>query len=394
MLKNWDIDLLKSEKKTLLSFLFLYLVLALLIFVVLGVIYYNFQKDLMLQEKRLELTPLANEQILRLKTLHVNFATQRKYPRNEHFNSAIYDSDKQLIFSTCKQKNIALNKVIYLHDDTIFFIKELESYYLGAKYLVLCVKDKGAWLGAVYANLTFYGTIFSLIALVLGYFLVRLFLRPMREALTLLDRFIKDTTHELNTPVNAILSNIEMIDTKNLNEKLARKINRIDIGARTVSNLYQDLTYLVLSHKIVSVNEDISLQEILQERIEYFTLFAQSRKIQFISEFKANPILHVDKKKLAKLLDNIFSNAIKYNKIGGKIFVTLSANKLEIKDTGRGIAKEKLGEIFQRYKRVDESGVGGFGIGLSIVMMIANEYHFKIIMDSQEKEWTKVSVQW
>lgn len=394
MLKNWDIDLLKSEKKTLLSFLFLYLILAFLIFIVVGIIYYNFQKDLMLQEKRLELTPFANEQILHLKTLHVNFATQREYPRNKHFESAIYDSDKQLIFSTCKQKNIALNKVIYLDDDTIFFIKELESYYLGAKYLVLCVPDNGIWLGQVYANLTFYGTICFIIALVLGYFLVKLFLRPMREALTLLDRFIKDTTHELNTPVNAILSNIEMIDKTNLDEKLAKKINRIDIGARTVSSLYQDLTYLVLAHKIISVNEDVSLQEILKERIEYFMLFAHSRKIEFRTDFRANPTLHVDKKKLAKLIDNILSNAIKYNIVGGKIFITLYTNTLEIKDTGRGIAKEKLAEVFQRYKRVDESGVGGFGIGLNIVMMIANEYHFKITMNSLEKEWTKVSIQW
>jgi two-component system, OmpR family, sensor kinase len=392
--KSWDINLLKSEQKTLLSFLSLYIILVLCIVMILGIIYYNFQKDLMLQEKRLELSTFAKEQILRLKSLHVNFATKRKYPRNTHFQSAIYDSDKKLIFSTCKtQKKIALNQVIYLEGKQIYFIKELESYYLGAKYLVLCVKDNQFWLKAVNKNIVFYGAIFLLIAGVLGFFLVSLLLRPMRDAIELLDRFIKDTTHELNTPVNAILSNIEMIDKTNLDEKLVKKINRIDIGARTVSNLYQDLTYLVLSHKIISHKEQISLQELLEERIEYFSLFATSRKIEFISTFKQDVSLHVDRKKLAKLFDNILSNAIKYNKVNGRIFITLFNDRVEIKDTGRGIAKEKLDEIFQRYKRVDES-VGGFGIGLSIVMMIAQEYDFKITMESKEKEWTKVSVRW
>lgn len=394
MSKSWDINLLKSEQKTLLSFLSLYIILILCIVMILGIIYYDFQKDLMLQEKRLELSTFAKEQILRLKSLHVNFATQRKYPRNSHFQSAIYDSDKELIFSTYKaDKQIALNQVIYLKEKKIYFIKELESYYLGAKYLVLCVKDNRAWLKVVDKNIMFYGTIFLVIAGALGFFLVSLFLRPMRDAIDLLDRFIKDTTHELNTPVNAILSNIEMIDKKNLDEKLLKKINRIDIGARTVSNLYQDLTYLVLSHKIISHKEKVSLQELLEERIEYFSLFATSRKIEFISVFKQDVSLHVDRKKLAKLFDNILSNAIKYNKINGKIFITLFNDRVEIKDTGRGIAKEKLNEIFQRYKRVDES-VGGFGIGLSIVMMIAQEYDLNVTMESKEKEWTKVSVKW
>jgi two-component system OmpR family sensor kinase len=149
----------------------------------------------------------------------------------------------------------------------------------------------------------------------------------------------------------------------------------------------------VLSHKIISHKEKVSLQELLEERIEYFSLFTTSRKIEFISVFKQDVSLHVDRKKLAKLFDNILSNAIKYNKINGKIFITLFNDRVEIKDTGRGIAKEKLNEIFQRYKRVDES-VGGFGIGLSIVMMIAQEYDLNVTMESKEKEWTKVSVKW
>ncbi len=393
MSKGWDTNLLSSEKKTLRSFFLLYILFTITLLSVLGVIYYNFQKDLMLQKNRLELSYLANEQILKLKSLHVNFDKNRIYPRDTRFKSAIYDSSKKEIFSTFSQKKINFNEVIYMQDDKIYLIKEPESFYLGTKYLVLEVPSDEKWIGSVYNTLIVYGIVIFLVLVFFGYFLLRLLLKPMREAIELLDRFIKDTTHELNTPVNAIMSNIEMIDRSKLDEKLARKIKRIDIGARTVSNLYQDLTYLTLAHKIVSNDEKIDLKELIEERIEYFSLFCDSKKLDVSFTCKEHMSLHIDRKKIIKLLDNLISNAIKYNKIKGSIDIELGKNYFEVLDSGRGINKHKIDEMFQRYARADES-VGGFGIGLSIVHMIALEYSLHVSIDSKESQWTKVRVSW
>ena len=393
MSKGWDTNLLLSEKKTLRSFFLLYIIFTITLLAILGGIYYNFQKDLMLQKNRLELSYLANEQIIKLKSLHVNFENNRVYPRDERFKSAIYDSSKKEIFSTFGNKNIDFNEVIYMEDEKIYLIKEPESYYLGTKYLVLEIPSDGEWIEVVYNTLIVYGIVIFLVMVVFGYFLLRLLLKPMREAIELLDRFIKDTTHELNTPVNAIMSNIEMIDTAKLDEKLARKIKRIDIGARTVSNLYQDLTYLTLAHKIISNDEDIDLKEIIEERIEYFSLFCDSKKLRVSFTCKEQSRLHVDRKKITKLIDNLFSNAIKYNKVKGNIEIVLGKDYFEILDSGRGIKQQKIEEMFQRYARADES-VGGFGIGLSIVQMIAKEYSLHVSITSEEKKWTKVRVSW
>ncbi len=393
MSKGWDTNLLSSEKRTLRSFFLLYIFFTITLLCILGVIYYNFQKDLMLQKNRLELSYLANEQIIKLKSLHVNFDKHRVYPRDERFKSAIYDSSKREIFSTFSNKSIDFDEVIYMQDDKIYLIKEPESYYLGTKYLVLEIQGDSKWIGVVYNTLVFYGIVIFVVMVIFGYFLLRLLLKPMREAIELLDRFIKDTTHELNTPVNAIMSNIEMIDTSKLDEKLARKIKRIDIGARTVSNLYQDLTYLTLAHKIISNDEDIDLKEVIEERIEYFSLFCDSKKLSVSFTCKEKESLHVDRKKITKIIDNLFSNAIKYNKIRGSIEIELGKNYFEILDSGRGIKQSKIDEMFQRYARADES-VGGFGIGLSIVSMIASEYSLHVAISSKEKEWTKVRVSW
>jgi len=393
VLKGWDTNLLSSEKKTLRSFLLLYIIFTITLLAILGAIYYNFQKDLMLQKNRLKLSYLANEQIIKLKSLHVNFDTNRVYPRDKRFKSAIYDSSKKEIFSTFGHKKIEFDKVIYMQDDKIYLIKEPESYYLGTKYLVLEIQGDTKWLGKVYNTLIFYGIVIFAVMVIFGYFLLRLLLKPMREAIELLDRFIKDTTHELNTPVNAIMSNIEMIDRDSLDEKLARKIKRIDIGARTVSNLYQDLTYLTLAHKIISNDEDVNLQEVIEERVEYFSLFCESKKLSVSFTCKEKSSLRIDRKKITKLIDNLFSNAIKYNKVKGSIKIVLKKNYFEILDSGRGIDKQKIEEMFQRYARADES-VGGFGIGLSIVGMIADEYSLHVEISSKEKEWTKVRVSW
>jgi len=392
-LKNWDINLRSREKKTLRSFLFLYAFLALLILAFVAFLYYGLERDLMLQNQREALSNLTNEQIVRLKSLHVNLDKEQTYPRDERFNSAIYDSSLKQIFSTLSTPKVNLYEDIYLKNDHIYFIKELESYYLGARYIAIEVDAPHSWDKKVFRKLLIYGAIIFSILVVIGYFLLGLLLRPMKDTISLLDRFIKDTTHELNTPVNAILSNIEMIDTQTLDESLAKKIKRITIASKTIANLYDDLTYLVLSHQILSQDVEVDLKLLIEERLEYFSLLFESKKIELSVELKEGVILTIDRKKVAKLLDNILSNAIKYNKIGGMIHLCLTQNSIEIKDSGRGIEKNKINQVFERYSRFDRS-VGGFGIGLSIVAAIAKEYTLQVNIDSILGEGTTVRITW
>ncbi len=394
MLKNLDIDLIHSEKKTLFRFLILYTFLCILIFSFLSVIYFNFQKDLMLQQKRVEFQPLAKELLQRLKDLHINFDRYKFYPRDERFNSAIYDSDKTLIFSTLKSKKINFEEVSYTSSKYIHFITEPEAFYLGARYVIIELEDKSLWLDTLLEDIIIFLICALFISIVLGYFLLDIFLSPMRDAMHLLDRFIKDTTHELNTPISAILANIEMIDkTKLEDEKLKKKINRIELGAKTVSNIYEDLTFLTLHNKIISQNEKLNLSNILEQRVEYFRTLADVKKITFKNEIENEVYFICDNKKITKLIDNLISNAIKYNKINGEIKILLKNNFLSIEDSGRGIKKEHISTMFNRYSRFDRS-VGGFGIGLNIVSLICKEYNIEIAINSVLNKKTKVALKW
>ena len=393
VLKNSGIDLTKSETRTLLGFSFLYSFLVLVILSVVSYLYYQFQKDLMLQEKRQVLQNYSNDLIFRLKDLHVNIDKNNIYPRDERFNSAIFDSNKKKIFSTLKSNDVSLDDIIYLSHNQIHFIKEPESYYLGSKYIIVEVIDDGIWFEVIRYKIGISFLLAFTFMMVLGYFILKQVLKPMRDALHLLDRFIKDTTHELNTPVTAIITNIEMIDKSSLDARLLKKINRIEIGAKTISNIYEDLTFVTLNNQIISKNEDINLSNLLKQRVDYFNSLATIKRVNFYLNIKDDVFIVCDIKKITKLIDNILSNAIKYNKIAGFIKVKLNYNILSIEDSGKGIEKENLKNLFERYSRFDKS-VGGFGIGLNIVSLIAKEYNLKIDIKSQINVGTTVEITW
>lgn len=393
VLKSSGIDLSKSETRTIIGFSLIYSILVLVILGVITFLYYQFKKDLMLQDVRQTLQNYSNTQIANLKELHINIDKSDIYPRDERFNSAIYDSSKKKIFSTLLMGDVKLDEVIYLKDGYIHLIKEPESYYLGSKYVIVEIEDDNIWFANIKYKMLFWFLFSFILLLFVGYFIAKLFLKPMRESIQMLDRFIKDTTHELNTPIAAILSNIQMINKDNIDEKLAKKINRIEIGAKTISNIYEDLTFVSLNNQIISNNEKLNFSQILNQRVDFFKSIASSKKIEFILDIKDDIFIVCDVKKLSKLIDNILSNAIKYNKFQGFIKVTLKDKILIIEDSGKGMSKDNLANLFTRYKRFDKS-VGGFGIGLNIVSLIAKEYDLKIDVISKIDVGTRIKIRW
>jgi two-component system OmpR family sensor kinase len=110
-------------------------------------------------------------------------------------------------------------------------------------------------------------------------------------------------------------------------------------------------------------------------------------------QIKSTKNIKIDSHKLSKLFDNNLINAIKYSNPNSKIEIIVKNDGFIVKDYGIGIKKDKIKEIFTRYKRATTQG-GGFGIGLSVVKKITQEYGFDIKIDSSYQKGTKVSVKW
>ena len=173
-------------------------------------------------------------------------------------------------------------------------------------------------------------------------------------------------------------------------KKNIKKLSRINIAAKTVSHLYQDLTYLVLGHQSQSRDECINLKELIEARVEYFMILAQSKRITFELDLEEKRVF-IDAVKIARVIDNLISNAIKYNKRSGKISILLREKYFSVSDTGIGIEEDKIVEMFDRYSRFN-STEGGFGIGLSIVKSIVDEYQYHIKVDSVLHKGTTISI--
>ncbi|EIF51524.1 HAMP domain-containing sensor histidine kinase [Sulfurovum sp. AR] len=386
-------SLLRSEKKSLLRFLTLYVAMVIFLITLLSLFYYQSQEKLMLSDQRAMLTKYAYIQTRRLKVLHHFFPERVEYPRDPRFKSAIYDLEHMKIFSLLEDENVRFDaEEIYITNGHIHLVKMLDEFYLGTKYLVIEVKDSGAWRGEIWKNIITYGMVVFIFFMLFGLYLAKLFLKPMRDSIVLLDRFIKDTTHELNTPLSAILANIEMMDTDVMVEKNKTKLARINIAAKTVSVLYKDLTYLMLEEDKENHDEEIEIKELIYNRVEYFSVLAQSKHIAYDLDLEETTIT-MDRRKFTRVIDNLISNAIKYNKRNGTIGIRSREGLLVIWDTGIGIHEEKVPFIFDRYMRFNNSE-GGFGIGLSIVKKIVDEYHISIEVDSKEGEGTKMVLRW
>lgn len=387
-------SLLQSEKKSLFRFLALYLSMVLILMFLLGLFYYESQKKLFLTQQRGIMSQYAYLQTRELKVLHHFFDERQDYPRSEKFKSAIYDLEYVKIFSLLEENSTTphFEEGIYTVNNHIHLVTLLTDFYLGAKFLIIEVKDDGKWRVEVLKSSLIYGFLLFLLFSIFGYYLAKLFLKPMRNSILLLDNFIKDTTHELNTPLATILANIEMMNKDIMEKGNRKKLERINISAKSVSLLYRDLTYLTLEQEKANQDETINLKELLNERAEYFDILMDAKKLTFILDLEDATIV-MDRRKLTRIIDNLISNAIKYNKKGGKVGISLKKGAFSVWDNGIGMKEEEREVMFERYKRFNKSE-GGFGVGLNIVKNIIDEYNLDIKVSSKQNEGTSVVIKW
>jgi len=218
----------------------------------------------------------------------------------------------------------------------------------------------------------------------LSLFFLNRFALPFKMVNQKLDDFIKDSMHEINTPLSIINVNIDLFNMKNPQNKY---LQRIKAATKTLSNIYNDMDYLIKNQQIVFEYQEIDATAFVRERILYFDEVAAMKGIAITSDVEDGIILHFNTTQLQRILDNNISNAIKYSHEQSRIEVTFryidGRCSLIFKDYGFGI--EDTNRIFERYYR-EESGKGGFGIGLDIVKTIMVETGITLDVKSTPKE--------
>ncbi|PHO17477.1 two-component sensor histidine kinase [Malaciobacter molluscorum LMG 25693] len=302
-----------------------------------------------------------------------------KIKKNIDFDFALFNVDHEKLAGDINniETKLDFRKDIQKVNNSYVVIDDSALGHLGVNYVVIKETILHKKISKLRNKILIsFFLIFSFISLI-GFYLAKMFIKPITNERIKLNNFIKDTTHELNTPITAIL----MCTSKgsSLNEK---NLQRINLSAKRISEIYKDLIFLFLQDKKRDLPQELRIDKILNEQIEYFKALASKKRITITITIEPTSYI-IDKESFIRLSNNLISNAIKYNKINGTVDIILKNNQLIVKDSGIGIDKKYLKDIFKRFYRANDVQ-GGFGIGLNIVYTICKQFNIKVDVDSKQ----------
>jgi signal transduction histidine kinase len=244
----------------------------------------------------------------------------------------------------------------------------------------------GMLLGSGVALVTMGGT---------GWWLTRRSLAPIATNMTLLKQFTADASHELRSPVTAIQTAVEVMQShpERVHPRDQRKLEIIVSATQQMSALIDNLLLLARStdamHQI-DLNQRLALHEILNDIVDLIQFRAIAAQILLDVEPLPATWVQGNALHLRRVFWNLLDNALKYTPPEGVISLALTPQAksvlIVVQDTGQGIAPEHLPRIFDRFWRVEQSRsrkAGGTGLGLSIVQAIIEAHQGKIRVESQ-----------
>lgn len=201
-------------------------------------------------------------------------------------------------------------------------------------------------------------------------------------------QFLKNSVHEINTPLAIIRTNIDLLKMKIPNNNY---ITNIESGSKTIQYIYDDLSYLIKKDRVVYEKEYINFSQILEKRLDFFDEIVKSNSLYFIKNIEEDVYIKFNQTELQRVIDNNLSNAVKYSFSSSPIFVKLyylDDDELEFSVTTTSKQIDDIDKIFDDFYR-ENSARGGFGLGLKIVKEICdkNLVIIKILSDKKETKF-------
>jgi signal transduction histidine kinase len=229
-----------------------------------------------------------------------------------------------------------------------------------------------------------------------------------RELLLELDRlkdeFISLVSHELRTPLTSIRGYVELLqEDGRLDDEQLRYLGVVDRNSARLLDLVSDLLFLaqVDAGKLTFELRPVELDVLVAECVEASQPTASARSIELVASTTSLPCpVQGDPTRLAQVLDNLISNALKFTPAGGRVEVRLGpaegAAVIEVEDTGLGLAADEQAQLFQRFfrsSRASENAIPGTGLGLAIAKTIVERHGGRIGLESALDVGTTVRVE-
>ncbi len=274
-------------------------------------------------------------------------------------------------------KDIKLEK-LYKDDNTYSFfnVPTVDNYLMK---IILPKQKYSNMIKTLKKELFKNFVLYTLLIALLSFFFSLYTLRPLKDALMLNEQFIRDIIHDINTPLSALIVNFKLFQ-KDIGKN--HKIDRMHSSISTILSLQNNLQAFLDNSPLQK--DQFILVELLHERVLYFQTIYPN--IEFKIKVNKDKI-ETNRDAFVRIIDNILSNACKYNKHDGVVKIENNSNILIIEDSGKGI--KDIDKVFKRYYKEGERGVG---IGMHIVNNICNELGIEITIGSEIDKGTVVSL--
>ena len=375
----------KITKKSFYSFLALYLISSFIFLVLAAYWFFTSQVSMEMNNNFYRMSQVADKvssKVVQASMMDQNY-TLESFPNTR---VALIDKEKRLLQGGVP-KSIDFNKDFYMANGTFTLVSKHASGHLGVEYVVVQSSQCNQNVAAL-KNRVAYTVIFTaLFIIIISVFLSYIFLKPIRDKMQEIEDFVKDTTHELNTPITALMMSTSRLKTK---KSYDEKINKnISISTKQLYDIYSSLSFLSFDNKSEEPQE-IDFSATAKDSIEYFRELLEKKNITVTEELAPCPLL-IAPTKAKMLINNLLSNSIKYSTPNTSIALKVTENSFTISDEGIGIEKDKLQEIFTRFVRAS-SYAGGFGVGLNIVESIVKEYEYRLEIESEVGKGTSITL--
>jgi len=226
----------------------------------------------------------------------------------------------------------------------------------------------------------------------------------LRELDRMKDEFISLVSHELRTPLTSIRGYVELLqEDGSLSDEQQRYLGVVDRNTGRLLDLVSDLLFLAQADagKLAFELRPVELDLLVDECVEAAQPAADAKGIELVRLTKELPSpLQGDPARLAQVLDNLVSNALKFTPAGGRVQVRLSTADgvalIEVEDTGVGLAENEQEQLFERFfrsSRAFESAIPGTGLGLAIAKTIVERHGGRIGLESTVDVGTTVRVE-
>lgn len=200
------------------------------------------------------------------------------------------------------------------------------------------------------------------------------------------DEFISNVTHEMNTPLTSIHGYAELLDAGGMTAEQRKTAYKTIF---TQSERLMNLIACIINYSEIDSDDlpsyEVDFSALAREILRALKPEADKRNVTIVEHIEDNVTVMSRHERLNEIFGNLVRNAIKYNKDGGVVTVTLDYGGLAVEDTGIGIARENLDKVFSRFFTVDRSHNGkngGFGLGLAVAKKICQKSGWKINVES------------